>query len=159
LHAERTPDDPLSSLAERDPTIARVAETSLRMMAGAVSPSTLRAARALAEGSPSYPWEDVVGLVLRDATDPSALVQRGLEAQRDWLARGGAEPIAPTRRRRTLKTRAKGALAALLVRGVFYLVIAVLFAVLLVLLRYRFPWLDIYAIGEQVREAVLSVLR
>jgi hypothetical protein len=71
--------------------------------------------------------------------EAEALLQKGLEAQRNWIARGGIERARPS-----LQRRAKGWLAYLVSRVVvgFLYVIAVL--VLLLLLRQKWPWLDVY---------------
>ena len=147
---------PQPSLAERDATIARVGEVALRMMAGTVTPACRRSAQASAEQSPgTYPWEEIVALVLAEPIDPSDLVRRGLGAQRDWLC-GAAEAQEPSRvRHKPLKKRAFGKrlLAMLIVRGSVYTACAVLFVAILVLLRAALPWLDIYEIGERLRHA------
>ena len=86
--------------AEQDPTVARVAETSLRMMAGVVAPQTIRGAQDLLKQHPDeYPWQKVCELVLAEPRDPSQLVNQAIVSQRDWLQRGGrATAAAPQRR-------------------------------------------------------------
>ncbi len=142
------------SLAEQDTMIARVGEVSLRMMAGAIAPSRLRALEHTVRRSTSnYPWQEVVDLVLDDAMDPSDLVNRGLRAQRDWIARGG-RPSGAARRRVRLRVRLKTWLAFAIVRGVFYALLAVAFVIVLLLLKAGWPEIDIYRALDWLRDVM-----
>lgn len=156
--------DDARCFAEQDPTVARVAETSLRMMAGAVTPPTRKRIRAMAEGaSAAYPWTEVVEAVLADPVDPSVLVQMGLAAQRDWVVRGGGAVAAasapPPRSAPGLGYRLKRFLAVNLARLLFHAVFAVALIVLLILIRKTWPALDIYALADRVVEFARSLAR
>lgn len=147
------------SFAEQDRTVARVAETALRMMAGSVGPATQRRLRELCEArTEAYPWEDVVRAVLAEPLDASQLVQRGLQAQRDWIQKGGT-PVAtsrgegragPARARPRLLYSIKRWLAIQTARALFYSLFAIVLVVLLILLRRVWPAVDIYALGDRV---------
>lgn len=141
-------------LVEQDHTIARVAETSMRMMGGAVGPETMRSIREELKSHPeSYPWERVCDLVVREAADPSDLVNRAIVAQRDWVQRGprGAAPTAASRPKAPASNLGKRLLAMLLVRGTFYALIVFALVVILVLLERKWGF-DIYAVGRSVQE-------
>lgn len=150
--------------AEQDPTVARVAETALRMMSGSIPPATQRHIRELALQAPdAYPWSDVVTAVLGDDVDPSSLVQRGLQAQRDWVVKSGntptsraearAVPVSPPR----LAYSVKRWLAVSAARAVFYTLFSGALVVLLILLQRVWSRFDIYAIAERLEAAVRSV--
>ncbi len=151
------------SFAEQDPTVARVAEASLRMMGGAVAATTQRRIRQLAERAPdAYPWQEVVEAVLADQVEPSALVQRGLTAQRDWVLRSGQATLSRTestvvRARPSLAWKVKRLIAIAIARSLFYSVFTSTLLVLLILVRKAWPWADIYALADRVTEAVRSV--
>jgi hypothetical protein len=142
------------SLAEQDTMIARVGEVSLRMMAGAIAPGRLRALEhTVRRSTANYPWQEVVDLVLDDPMDASDLVNRGLRAQRDWIARGGRPPGGERRRARAA-TRLKTWLAFALVRGFFYALLAVAFVLVLLLLKAGWPEIDIYRVLDWLRDAL-----
>ena len=84
------------SFAERDPRFARLAESTLRLRTGAVSPEVLDQAKAAIAGSTEYPWETVVGLILDDPVDPSDLFNRGLQLQREDVERDPTAIAAPS---------------------------------------------------------------
>lgn len=160
--------------------VDRVGQVSLRMMAGTVPPEVVDhlQARLLAE-SERYPWEEVVETILAETADPQELVNQGLRAQRDWIARGGApgggaapvstapraaaaassQPQAGARGRRapSLKTRGKTFLAAAIVKGGFAIIYTLAIVLLLVLIRHKYPSLDIYRILEWLRDALPGV--
>jgi len=148
-----------ASLAEQDATVARVAETSMRMMAGAVGPQTIRSAQELLKRHPdAYPWQEVCALVVAEPGDPSQLVNKAIVSQRDWLQRGGRSTAAsPQRPRRSMSNAGKRLLARLIVRGGFYAVFAAVGVVILVLVRNRWGF-DIYLAADRVVEAVRGLL-
>ena len=150
-HADPLRSDPGHS---SDPTVARVAEVTLRMVAGAVPAATVRELERIRdEATASYPWERVVDRVLRDPVEKHELVRRGLAAQRDWVARGGR--FTP---KRSLTGRARTAgrrlLASLLVKLFVFLLYTLAVVVLLLLLKARWEWFDIYRALEWAPELV-----
>jgi hypothetical protein len=150
-------------LVEQDSTVARVAETALRMMAGQVGPDTQRALQDALRRSPdAYPWQEVCDLVVAERVDPSQLVNRGIVAQRDWVNRPAAARTVPAasaaRPKRPASNLFKRLLAMLIVRGAFYAVFASAFVVLLVLVQRRWSEVDIYALGRWVEDAVRGLL-
>lgn len=152
-------------LVEQDGTIARVAETSLRMMAGTVGSGTLRAIQDELRAHPeAFPWQQVCNLVVAEPVDPSDLVNRGIVAQRDWVHRAqrpavAAAPGTPARpaRSRSASNLAKRLLAMLIVRGTFYVVFAAAFLVMLVLVERKWGF-DVYAAGRAVEEFARGLL-
>jgi hypothetical protein len=138
--------------------IQRVAEVSLRLMARLPSPATLKRVRTAVEASPtSYPWQQVVDAVLAEPADPSALLQRGLEGQRDFLMRS-APPRQAARVVRAARTGAKTLLAIVLSRMIFFALYTLAAMVLLVLIKHRWPDLDIYRLLPWV-ERMLPLTR
>lgn len=128
----------------------RVSECSLRLMAGMVPARTLEEIRGdMAAKRDGYPWEEVVDRILRDPVDRRRLLERGLRAQRDWIARGGADR---GRRMRRVRTAGKRFLAYLLSRAIFFVLYTVAVVVLLVLVQSKWPELNIYRIPELVRQ-------
>lgn len=123
------------------------------MMAGVVPPSTRRALqqRVRASGG-DYPWEAVIDAVLADPVDDRRLLQKGLQAQRDWVSQPGSEPIA-----RRVRRRGRSALAWLLSRVIFFAIYSVAAIALLVLLELRWPELDISALGDWLRRTFPGV--
>ena len=154
---------PQTCFAEQDPTVARVAEASLRMMAGTVSPATRRRTKELAAAAAGgYPWDAVVTAVLADPIDPSVLVQKGLTAQRDWVVKTAAAgaPASPAPRSGpALSYRIKRLLAVSLARLMFYALFTLCLLTLLVLVRKALPWADLYALTDQGLEFVRSLFR
>ncbi|MCA8943835.1 MAG: hypothetical protein KDB80_14830 [Planctomycetes bacterium] len=148
-----------------DPLLTRVGEVSLRMMARTVPADTVQHLQARLYAQPDeYPWEDVVDAVLADPVDPSELLNRGLQGQRDWVLRGGAAaaPARPgggarTGRPKTLKVRGKTLVAAAIVRSGFFVLYTAVVVGILILLRHKFPWFDIYRVLEWLREVLPGV--
>ncbi len=79
--------------------------------------------------------------------DPDRLLKQGLEAQRDWVRRGGRETPKPGLRRRG-KVLAAGFVARLL----FFLAYTVVMVILLVLMKHVWPAVDIYSLLDWLRE-------
>ena len=100
--------------AEGDPILDRVAETSLRLMAGVVPKGTLTALQKKVQACASYPWEWVVDKILQGPMAPEHLVKQGLRAQRDWIIGAGR-----ARPRKRLAVRSKTIFAWLLSRLIF----------------------------------------
>ncbi|MBX3461721.1 MAG: hypothetical protein KF830_01005 [Planctomycetes bacterium] len=125
-----------------DPEAARqaIGEVSLRLLAGAVPRRTLEQLQRTVQQTPAeYPWQIVTQAVLAEPVDPQRLVQQGLEAQRDWIVRGGRErPAAP------VGQRAKGLLARFVAQAIFGLIWTVVVVAGLLLLKHKLPELDIY---------------
>jgi hypothetical protein len=130
----------------------RVGAVALRMMAGAVSPATRRSLQQRVRGAPSYPWEAVVDTVLADPVDEVRLLERGLAAQRDWVVGSAKAPLG-----RRLRQRGRSAVAWLLSRVIFFALYTAAAIVLLVLVRWRWPDLDIYVLGEWLRRVFPGV--
>jgi hypothetical protein len=129
-------------LAQPDETLDAVAAVSLRLMAGAVQKRTMDSLRQAVQASPSeYPWQVVTQAILAEPADPQRLVQQGLVAQRDWILRGGRETPGPR-----LSTQAKGLLARLCAQLIFGLLYAAVIIGLLLLLKHKLPWFDIYRV-------------
>lgn len=107
--------EPRPSLAERDPRLARLAEVSLRLQAGAVDDSLRGELASTVRSASSYPWQEVVERVLAEPVDPSDLFNRGLELQREAILGGGEQsaaprtPVAPAAASQTEVPRAPGA--------------------------------------------------
>lgn len=133
-----------------DDVVAKVGECALRLMAGVVPARTLEEIRGdLAARRDGYPWEDVVERILRDPVDRRRLLERGLRAQRDWIARGGA---ARGRVLRRARVAGKRFLAYLISRAIFFVLYTVAVVALLVLARSRWPDLNIYRIPELAQQ-------
>ena len=128
-------------LTRSDPTLIRIGEAALRLMAGQVSRTTMNACQELVRGQPqNYPWEQVTDRLLADPVAPADLVQPGLRAQRDWVVRGGRETPG-----HGLRLRAKTGLAKLLVRALFFMLYLLVVLSLLLLLKQKWPAVDIYS--------------
>jgi len=129
-------------LARPDDTLRAVADTSLRLLAGAVQKRTMEQLKRTLQQSPAeYPWQVVTQAVLAEPVDPQQLVQRGLQAQRDWILRGGRETPGPG-----LAHHAKGLLARLCAQLIFGALYAVVILAILLLLKFKFPGFDIYRV-------------
>ena len=129
-------------LEQPDDTLQAVGAVSLRLMAGAVSKRTMEQLQRTVQQSPTeFPWQVVTQAVLAEPVDPQKLVQQGLQAQRDWIVRGGRERPAPP-----LSQRAKGLLARFVAQLIFCSIWALVVVVLLLLLKYKLPDFDIYRI-------------
>jgi hypothetical protein len=147
-------------LVQQDVTVAKVAETCLRMMAGSVTPGVKRSIADVAKRSPdAYPWEAICDLVVGEPVDPSDLVNRGIAAQRDWVQSGGAAPgrAAPRMPRPRASNAFKRLLAMAVVRSVFYVIFAVVFAVGLILIRENWGF-DLYAFSDSAVDFVRGFL-
>lgn len=122
-----------------------VAEVSLRLMAGAVDRRTLDQLRRTVQASPGeFPWQVVTQAVLAGKSEPQQLVQAALIAQRDWILRGGRETPRP------LGRRAKGLLAKLCAQLIVFFATALVAILALMLLKHRFPEVDIYRFMDWV---------
>jgi hypothetical protein len=147
--------------SEQPPTddlVPRVAEVSLRMMADAIPRRTQDDVRALmASHSEEYPWQRVVDVVLRDAVAADDLISKGLRAQRDWFNRGTVAP-AP-RAVRAARVAGKRALAYVLSRAIFFVLYTLAVVVLLVVLKQRWPEVDIYRLLDWLRDVLPNVFR
>lgn len=138
----QTPPD----LAHPEETLQAVSAVSLRLLAGAVPKKTMdQLQRAVQQSAAEFPWQVVTQAVLAEPVDPQKLVQQGLQAQRDWIVRGGREKPG-----RPLSMQAKGLLAKLLAQLVFLSIFAVVLVVALLLLKHKLPWFDIYRLLEWV---------
>ena len=171
-HAPRIRPDmtqPTDSDAADAELLSRIGETSLRMMAGVVSPSVVQHLQARLYAEPDeYPWEEVVDSVLAEPMARDELVNRGLVGQRNWLLKSGRD-AAPggqavagggqSRRGRskTMKVRGKTLLAMMIVRGGFFVIYTFAVVLLLVLLRHKFPSFDIYRILDLLKQLLPSV--
>lgn len=133
-----TPTPP--DLAQPDDTLQAVGAVSLRLLAGAVPKRTMEQLQRTVQQSPSeYPWQAVTQAVLAEPVEPQRLVQQGLQAQRDWILRGGREKPPPP-----IAQRTKGFVARLCAQLVFGLIYALVVVVALLLLKYKMPDFDIY---------------
>jgi hypothetical protein len=141
--SERPADDP----------VRPVAEVSLRLMAGVVSRKLMDTLQRTVRQNPAeYPWQVVNQAVLAETVDPARLVQQGLRAQRDWIVRGGRENPS-----RPLGLRAKTLLAMVLSRLLFFAAYTAAVAVLLLLLKQKWPGLDLYRILYWLQAALPGV--
>ncbi len=127
-------------LVQPDDTLQAVGAVSLRLLAGAVSKRTMEQLQRTVQQSPTeYPWRVVTQAVLAEPVDAQRLVQQGLQAQRDWILRGGREkPAMP------LGRRAKGFFARLCAQAIFGLIFTVVVIAALLLLKHKLPDFDIY---------------
>lgn len=128
-------------LEHPEQTLQAVGEVSLRLMAGAVPKRTIeQLQRTVQQSAAEYPWQVVTQVILAEPIAPQQLVQQGLQAQRDWILRGGREtPGKP------IGQRAKGLLAKLVAQLIFLVLLsAVLYAALL-LVKHKLPGFDLYA--------------
>ncbi|MBL9079868.1 MAG: hypothetical protein JNL08_20385 [Planctomycetes bacterium] len=97
--------------------------------------------RTVQESPSEYPWQAVVRTVLAEPVDDQKLVQQGLQAQRDWILRGGRERPAPP-----VGQRAKGLLARLVAQLIVCTIGTLLVIGALLLVKYRWPEWDIYRV-------------
>ena len=133
-------------LPASDP-LAQTAAVSLRLMAGMVPRKTLQAVQRMAvESTGEYPLQSIHDAVLAEPVDPNELLRRGILAERDWVARGGRETPGPG-----LKRRAKGFLAKVLAQLIVFSITLALAVVVLLLVKYRWPELDVYRLLEMIR--------
>lgn len=133
-----------------DEVEAAVAQASLRLLAGAVPKATLeRLRRSAQEAGAEYPWEAVTRAILAESVDAQRLVQQGLNAQRDWVLRGGRENPKPG-----IGFKAKGLLARLCAQLLFGALFAAVLVAGLVLAKYKWPAFDIYVAVDWLAAAV-----
>jgi hypothetical protein len=129
-------------LADPDQTLQAVSAVSLRLMAGAVPKKTLeQLQRTVQQSAAEFPWQIVTQAVLAEPIEPQRLVQQGLQAQRDWILRGGRETPG-----RPLSVQAKGLVAKLLAQLIFLGIFSVVMLVALLLLKHKMPDFDIYRV-------------
>lgn len=127
-------------LDQPDAVLAAVAQVSLRLMAGAVDrPLFGQLQRQLAAAPDAYPWQDATRAILAVPVEAQQLVQRGLQAQRDWILRGGRETPRPG-----VAARAKGLLARLVAQLLFAVLFALVLWVGLLAAKHRWPEFSIY---------------
>lgn len=142
-------------LAHPEETLQAVSAVSLRLLAGAVPKKTMdQLQRAVQQSAAEFPWQVVTQAVLAEPVDPQKLVQQGLQAQRDWILRGGRETPA-----RPLSVKAKGLLAKLLAQLIFLSIFTVVLVVALLLLKHKLPWFDVYRLLEWAYDLVPSFRR
>lgn len=155
--------------ADQDPLLTQAGAASLRMMAGVVPAEVVQQLQQRLYAQPDeYPWQEVVDAVIAEPVDPAELLNKGLAGHRDWLLKKGAAtpqavravPVAGPRggpKRKSMKVRGKTVLAALIVKGAFFVFYTLAVIGLLVLLRHKFPWFDIYRVLDWLREALPGV--
>ena len=142
------------STAARDPVRDQVGEACLRLLAGAVPPKTMNGLRAEILAQPdAFPWQAVNDRIVAEAIPADQFLEKGLRAQRDWILRGGAAG-GGVRRKKSMKSRGKGLLALLVARLVFFALYTVAVVALLILLKHRWPGMDVYALLDWLREAL-----
>ena len=125
-----------------DPVFSRICESMTRLTAGLVPRPTMKDLQKTVEASTAeYPWEVVVNRILRDRVDPVKVMKQALRAQRDWVVRGGRETPG-----KGLTYRAKSIVARLAARLIFLAILLPVVVILLVLIRQKWPDLDIYVI-------------
>jgi hypothetical protein len=128
-------------LEHPEQTHQAVAEASLRLLAGAVPRRLLeQLQRTVQQSTAEYPWQVVTQAILAEPVSPQQLVQQGLQAQRDWISRGGREtPGKP------IGQRAKGFLARLLAQLLFLCLLVVVLYAGVLLVKHKLPALDLFA--------------
>ena len=166
---ERAPDEPLdfphSTLPAdqasnvdnlSDPTFARVAEASMRMFAGVVpGPRRSEVAKLAREaGDGGYPWQAIADRVVADPMRPDELVQRSLVAQRNWVAQNSKPSVG-----KQLARANKTVLAWIIGRSIATLIWFVMFVLVALLVKIRFPAADLYHVLDLVPEDVMLRLR
>lgn len=142
-------------LAHPEETLQAVGAVSLRLMAGAVPRKTMdQLQRAVQQSAAEYPWQVVTQAVLAEPIEAQRLVQQGLQAQRDWILRGGRETPS-----RPLSQQAKGLLAKLVAQLIFAVIFAVVLLAALLLLKHKLPDVDIYRVLTWFYETFPSLRR
>lgn len=125
-----------------DPVFSRICESTTRLTAGVVSRPTMKdLQKTVQAASAEYPWEAVVDRILREPMDPSQLTKQALRAQRDWVVRGGRQTPG-----KGVTFKAKSFVARLFARLIFLAILLPVVVVLLVLIKQKWPELDIYRI-------------
>ncbi len=133
--------------ADDDEVFQRICESSTRLMAGCVTPGTMRELqRWVLETPDTYPWEGVVDRILEEHAADERVSQQALRAQRDWVVRGGRGPCTPS-----VRMRAKRGIAWVLARLIFAVLLIAMSIVVLLLLKFRWPELDIYHVVDWAR--------
>jgi hypothetical protein len=136
------PPDRGPDLAQPDDALQAVAAVSLRLLAGAVSKRTMeQLQRTLQQSQGEFPWQVVTQAVLAEPVEPQRLVHQGLQAQRDWIVRGGRERPSPS-----LGKRAKGFFARLCAQLIFGCLFTLVVVAALLLLKHKLPDFDIYRV-------------
>ena len=127
-----------------DSVFPSICEASARLMGGTVNRSAMKELQKLVKTeSGSYPWEAVVKRILAGGAPPAEVAQAALKAQRDWIVRGGRQNPG-----KSVRAHAKGLMARLMARLIFFGVLLVSVVVLLVLCKLRWPEIDIYAAND-----------
>ncbi len=153
-HPEAPPPAAGAGSATTDATMDAIAAVSLRLLAGAIPRKTMEALKRTVLASPAeYPWQVVNQVVLAEPVEANELAQKGLKAQRDWLLRGGRE--APGK---PLSVHAKTLVAKLLVQLIFLVIYTGVVVVMLLLLKHKWPSLDIYGLLRWAYEAFPSLV-
>ena len=125
-----------------DPIFSSICESTTRLIAGAVSRSTMKELQKTVNAATTvYPWEVVVDRILREQVDQTELTERALRAQRDWVVRGGRQTPG-----KGLTYKTKSLVARLLARVVFLAILIPVVVTLLVLVKQKWPEFDIYRI-------------
>lgn len=129
-------------LAQR---LAEAGDISLRMLAGAVGKRTFESLRSELPAAPDA-HAVLHRAVLAERVEPEHLLQKGLAAQLEWVARGGrlAQP--------RLAFRSKRLLARLCAQMVISAIYAVLFLTTLFALKHHDPDWDVYRVLDWLRE-------
>jgi len=130
-------------LTRTDPTVIRVSESALRLMAGQVPKATLAELRRRVEDQQAagFPWEAVVDQINSLPVETKDLLSAGLRAQRDWIVRGGRETPG-----RPLRYHAKKGAAYVVSRLLLALLYILGTVALLLLAKQKWPGFDIYAV-------------
>lgn len=121
-----------------------IEQASARLLGGTVDKKCFERLRgsiqvAAATGK-EYPWREVLTSLLADSVDEQRMAQQALQAQRDWILRGGRETP------KSLGRAAKGLLARFVAQLLIFALISLIVIVLLLALKYRFPEFDIYRV-------------
>ena len=125
-----------------DPVFSRICESTTRLTAGLVNRSTMKELQGAVAASPAeYPWEAVVDRILREPLDTTEVTKKALRAQRDWVVRGGRETPG-----KSVGYHAKSFVARMMARCIFMLIFIPMVVIVLVLVKQKWPELDIYRI-------------
>ncbi len=136
-----------------DPRLHRIFEASHRLLAGLVPGGTVtKLAGRIRDEEDRYPWEEVVESLTAPSVEPQELVQRGLRAQRDWILRSAAG-----RPMRRLRVATKTLLARIVAQGLFFVLYTTAVIALLLLIRLKWDWFDIYRLLEPIRRLVPGI--
>lgn len=143
-----------ASAPQSHETLEAIAGVSLRLMAGTVSRNTMDALKRTVLSSPEdYPWRVVNQVVLGESVDEQRLAEQGIRAQRDWILRGGREnPGKP------VGLKVKTFFAKLVAQSIFGLIFAAVLVLLLLLIKHKWPEINIYWLLDWVRETFPNLL-